>query len=146
MSTFMDKILFTVSIKVSPFLRDDMEDAKFITSADNLFCASSNDNLVRVLFSKKRLAMVMSRNEGTFLIGRLITSLNWVAVSKISWISASVRYLIPNKCFTLNSLILFFYQVYCILIIFFLPTYHNTLVLNCINLSATKIGLYGQMS
>ncbi len=23
--------------------------------------------------------MVMSRNEGTFLIGRLITSLNWVA-------------------------------------------------------------------
>ena len=135
-----------MSIKVSPFFKDDMEEAKFITSADNLFCASSKDNLVRVLFSKKRLAMVMSRNEGTFLIGRLITSLNWVAVSKISWISASVRYLMPNKCFTLNSLILFIYQIYCIFIIFFLPTNHNTLVLNRINLSSAKIRLYGQMS
>jgi hypothetical protein len=31
---------------------------------------------------KNILAMVMSRNEGTFLIGRLMTSLKWSAVSK----------------------------------------------------------------
>ena len=51
------------------------EDAKFITSAESLFSASSKESLVLVLFSKNKLAIVMSRSEGTFLIGRLITSL-----------------------------------------------------------------------
>ena len=44
-------------------------DEKLITSADNLFSASSNDNLVLVEFSKNRFAIVISLNEGTFLIG-----------------------------------------------------------------------------
>src|SRR5690606_7519504 len=96
-STFMDRILFTVSIKVSPFFTEDCAAEKLMTSADSRFSASSNDNRVRVLFSKKIFAIVISRSEGTFLIDRLITSLKWSAVSKISWISDSLRYFIPNK-------------------------------------------------
>src|SRR5690606_1991708 len=104
-STFIERMLFTVSISVSPLVTEELEEAKFITSAESLFSANSNESFVRVLFSKKRLAMVISRREGTFLIGRLITSLKWSAVSKISWISASVMYFIPSKWFTLSSLI-----------------------------------------
>src|SRR5690554_7908149 len=74
-STFMDRMLFTVSIKVSPFLTEDCAAEKFITSADSRFSASSNDKRVRVLFSKNIFAMVISRSEGTFLMDRLITSL-----------------------------------------------------------------------
>ena len=80
----MDNMLFTVSINVSPFLTDDCEAEKFITSADKRFSANSKDNLVLVEFSKNKLAIVISRSEGTFLIGRLITSLKWSAVLKIS--------------------------------------------------------------
>ena len=94
-----------MSIKVSPFLTDDCAAEKLITSAESLFCANSNDNLVRVEFSKKILAIVMSRNDGTFLIGLFITSLNWLAVSKIKFISDGFRYFIPNKWLTDNSLI-----------------------------------------
>ena len=75
MSTFIANILFTVSIKVSPFFIDEEELEKLITSALSLFSANSNDNLVLVLFSKKRLAIVISLKEGTFLIGLLRTSL-----------------------------------------------------------------------
>src|SRR5688500_1797399 len=96
-STFIERILFTVSIIVSPFLIEDWAAEKLITSAESLFCASSKDSLVRVLFSKKILAMVISRNEGTFFIGLLITSLNWSAVSKIRSISSLFMYFMPNK-------------------------------------------------
>lgn len=75
MSTFIERILFTVSISVSPFLTDDCAAEKLITSADNLFWANSKESLVLVLFSKNILAIVISRNEGTFLMGLLITSL-----------------------------------------------------------------------
>ena len=87
----------TVSTNVSPLVTDDCEAEKLITSAERRFSASSKERRVRVLFSKKRLAMVISRSEGTFLIGRLITSLKWSAVSKISCISFSVIYLIPKR-------------------------------------------------
>src|SRR5690554_828034 len=96
-STFMDRMLFTVSIKVSPFFREDCAAEQLMTSAESRFSASSNDNLVRLLFSKKIFALVISRKEGTFLIDRLITSLKWSAVSKMSSISDSFRYFIPNK-------------------------------------------------
>ena len=66
-------ILLIVSIRDSPFLIEETDDEKFITSADNLFWANSNDNFVLVLFSKKRFAMVISRRVGTFLIGRFRT-------------------------------------------------------------------------
>ena len=68
-------MLFTVSIKVSPFFTEDCPAEKLITSADSLFSANSNDNFVRVEFSKNKLAIVISLSEGTFLIGLLITSL-----------------------------------------------------------------------
>ena len=102
MSTFIDKILLTVSISVSPFLTELLAAEKFTTSADNLFSANSKDNRVRVEFSKNKFAMVMSRNEGTFLIGRLITSLNASAVLKIISISFLVKSFIPVKCSTLK--------------------------------------------
>jgi hypothetical protein len=72
----MARMLFTVSTRVSPFLTELCAALKFITSALSLFSASSKDSLVLVEFSKNRFAIVISRKEGTFLIGRLITSLN----------------------------------------------------------------------
>jgi hypothetical protein len=36
-STFIERILFTVSINVSPLETEDPDDEKLITSADNLF-------------------------------------------------------------------------------------------------------------
>ena len=104
MSTFIARILFTVSINVSPLLTEEEDAEKFTTSADNLLSASSNDNLVRVEFSKNKFAIVTSLSEGTFFIGRLITSLKLSAVEKISWISSAVMFLIPNKCFVESKL------------------------------------------
>jgi hypothetical protein len=69
----MDKILFTVSISVSPFETEDDDAEKLTTSAVKRFSASSKESLVLVEFSKKRLATVTSRKDGTFFIGRLIT-------------------------------------------------------------------------
>jgi hypothetical protein len=68
-------MLFTVSIKVSPFFTEDCDDEKLSTSADKRFSASSKDSLVLVEFSKNRFAMVISLSEGTFLMGLFITSL-----------------------------------------------------------------------
>jgi hypothetical protein len=62
-------ILFIVSIKVSPFFAEEAEEEKLIISAESLFSASSNDNLVLVEFSKNKLATVISLNDGTFFIG-----------------------------------------------------------------------------
>src|SRR5690606_36146730 len=101
-------MLLTVSIKVSPFFTELFPEEKLTTSADSLFSASSKDNRVRVEFSKKILAMVMSLREGTFLIGRLMTSLKLSAVSKISWISSSLMSFIPSKCRVLSCCILVF--------------------------------------
>ena len=81
MSTFMAKMLFTVSTNVSPFFTLEPAAEKFTTSADNLFSASSKESLVRVEFSKNKLATVKSLREGTFLMGRFSTSLNSVAVA-----------------------------------------------------------------
>ena len=83
-STFIAKILLTVSSKVSPFLTEEEAAEKLTTSAESRFSASSKDMRVLVEFSKKRLAMVTSRKEGTFLIGRSKASLNSSVVSKIN--------------------------------------------------------------
>ena len=71
-------------MSVSPLFTDEVPLLKLTISADSLFSASSNDILVRVLFSKKILAIVISLSDGTFLIGLLITSLKFSAVLKIS--------------------------------------------------------------
>jgi hypothetical protein len=50
-STFIDRILFTVSSNVSPFATEDADALKLIVSAESLFCANSKEILVRVEFS-----------------------------------------------------------------------------------------------
>src|SRR5690606_2759336 len=74
-STFIERMLLTVSIKVSPFFTEDCDAEKLMTSAESLFSANSNESLVLVEFSKNKLAMVISLSEGTFFMGLLITSL-----------------------------------------------------------------------
>ena len=80
----MDRILFTVSTRVSPFLTEDEPAEKLTTSALKRFSANSKDRRVRVLFSKNKFAIVISRSVGTFFMGRFKTSLNSLAVSRIS--------------------------------------------------------------
>ena len=60
-----------------------------------LICNDQDEEALE--FSKNRLAMVMSLKEGTFLIGRLMTSLNSSAVEKINSISSLVSCFMPNK-------------------------------------------------
>ncbi|MCY1531377.1 hypothetical protein D9M68_666010 [compost metagenome] len=91
-------MLFTVSISVSPLLTDEEEAAKLMMSAESLFSANSKESLVRVEFSKKILAMVISLKAGTFLMGRLIIPLKLSAVSKINSISFRLISLIPKRC------------------------------------------------
>ena len=110
-STFIARILLTVSSRVSPFFTELPLAEKLITSADKRFWASSKDSRVRVEFSKNTLAMVMSRSEGTFFIGRFRTSLKWAAVSKINWISAGLSSLMPKRCLTLSSCMDYFSSV-----------------------------------
>src|SRR5690606_14840239 len=96
-STFMDRMLFTVSIRVSPFLAEELAAEKLTTSAERRFSASSKESLVRVLFSKNILAIVTSLRVGTFLMERLITSLKLSSVSIMIVMYLLFRYLIPNK-------------------------------------------------
>ena len=70
--------------QVSPLLTLEPLLLKLTTSALNRFSASSKLTRVRVLLSKKRLAMVISRNDGTFFIGLPSTSLKPSAVRKIN--------------------------------------------------------------
>ncbi len=83
-STFIANILFTVSISDSPFFTLLEAAEKLTTSAESLFSANSKERRVLVEFSKKRLAIVISLNVGTFLMGRLIIFLKLSAVSKIN--------------------------------------------------------------
>ena len=123
-STFMERILFTVSTRDSPFLTELPDALKFTMSADSLFSASSKDNLVRVEFSKNKLAMVISLKDGTFFMGRLITSLKLSAVLNIKLMSSVDSSLIPIRCSTLKLFIIFFtIQYYFILSFNFCPLY-----------------------
>ncbi len=123
----MESILLTVSISVSPFFTELLEAEKLITSAESLFSASSNERRVRVEFSKNKLAMVISLREGTFLIGRLITSLNASAVLKINSMSFAVRSLVPIKCSTLKlSIRIRCIKYHFVFSFYFLPFYRNS--------------------
>ena len=104
----MDNMLLTVSTRVSPFFTELPEALKLIMSADSRFSACSKDNFVLVEFSKNKLAMVMSLNDGTFLMGLLMTCLKLSAVLKIRSRSSFVRSLMPIKCSTLKLFIAFF--------------------------------------
>src|SRR5690606_15746287 len=149
MSTFIARILLTVSIRVSPFLTELFPEEKLITSAESLFSANSKDNRVRVEFSKKTLAMVISLREGTFLIGRLMTSLKLSAVSKISWISSSLMSFIPSKCRVLSCCILVFTYFCNPNCVFFksirLPLHAHILAFKGIDLTAVVVRLNGEI-
>ena len=91
------------------------------------FADNSKDNLVLVEFSKNKFAIVISRKEGTFLIGRLITSLKASAVLNISSISFFVKSLIPITWSTLKLSIIFLgKKYYFIFSFYFLPFHRNS--------------------
>jgi hypothetical protein len=74
-----------------PFFKLELPAVKFTISAESLFSANSKESFVLVLFSKNKLAMVISLSVGTFLIGLFITSLKLSAVLNIiqyqTWLS-----------------------------------------------------------
>ena len=69
----------------NPVLEEILDDDadKFITSAESLFSASSNESFVRVEFSKNKFAILIPDNEGTFFTLLSRTSLNVKPVSII---------------------------------------------------------------
>jgi hypothetical protein len=79
----MASILRAVSLSVSPFKIELLDELILTTSADNLLAASSKEVLVLVDGSKNKLTIVFPLRAGTFLIGRFDISLNEVAVSNI---------------------------------------------------------------
>ena len=70
--------------QVSPFFTEEPELLGVDHIGTQSFSASSNDILVRVEFSKNILATVISRKDGTFLIGRLSTSIKVICGGKMS--------------------------------------------------------------
>ena len=69
------------------------------TSAESRFAASSKEELVRVLDSKKRLTTVRPRRVGTFLMSRRPTSAKLSARSRIASISSRESSSIVSRCF-----------------------------------------------
>ncbi len=59
-----------MSLSDSPFSTEEPLALTEMTSAERRFAASSKDELVRVLGSRKRLTMVLPRRAGTFLMSR----------------------------------------------------------------------------
>lgn len=102
MSTFIDRMLLTVSIRVSPLVTEDTEAEKLTTSAERRFSASSKEVRVRVLFSKKRLAIVIPLSEGSFLEGAESTSGESFRRAEDQFQVVLFRYLIPNRWSTLR--------------------------------------------
>ena len=80
-----------VSLRLSPLATLDPLAEKLITSADSRLAAASNEILVRVESSKKRLTTVRPRSVGSFLIGRSAIRASSSAVSRISSASSRLR-------------------------------------------------------
>ena len=102
-SIFMACIFCTVSLSPSPLLTLEALAEKLVTSADNLFSASSNEIRVRVEFSKKRFTIFLPVSEGTFLMGRSKTSRKVKPVSISFWISLAGVCSKPIKCLFLRA-------------------------------------------
>ncbi len=94
--------VFAVSISVSPLETLLVDSEMLTTSADSRLPAISNEVLVRVDASKKRLMTDFPRSVGTFLIGRVETSCRDSATSSISRISCWLRSSMPSRCFRLS--------------------------------------------
>lgn len=90
--------LRAVSSSVSPFVTDDEDELRLITSADSRLPAISKDVRVRVEASKKRLMTVFPRRAGTFLISRSEIYLNDSAVSRMWTISWAESSRMPSRC------------------------------------------------
>src|SRR5437868_14480054 len=103
MSGCMATRFSAVSMSVSPFSTLDPEAVKLSVSADRRFSAISNDTLVRVDDSMKRLMTNCPRSAGTFFTGRSLTSLNPSAVSRISVISSGERNSMPRRSLVLRA-------------------------------------------
>jgi len=106
-STFIESIVFMVSIMDSPFLRLLSKGEKLIISALSLFAAISNEVLVLVLGSKNRLITVLPRSVGTFLTSLFDISRKESAFESISFISSRLRLLASSILFLLSIVIPF---------------------------------------
>ncbi len=80
-----------VSLRLSPLATLDPLAEKLITSADSRLAAASNEILVRVESSKKRLTTVRPRSVGSFLMGRSAIRASSSAVSRMSRASSRLR-------------------------------------------------------
>ena len=80
-----------VSLRLSPLATLEPLAEKLITSADSRLAAASNEILVRVESSKKRLTTVRPRSVGSFLIGRSAIRASSSAVSRMSRASSRLR-------------------------------------------------------
>jgi hypothetical protein len=80
-----------VSLRLSPLPTLEPLAEKLITSADSRFAAASNEILVLVESSKKRLTTVRPRSVGSFLIGRSARLASSSAVSRMSSASPRLR-------------------------------------------------------
>src|SRR5947207_10146232 len=89
--------VIAVSIRVSPFLRDELPTAMFMTSAPSRFPANSNEDCVRVETSKNRLISVRPRSEARFFSIWRFRSTNSSARSRRPVISSAESPSIPNR-------------------------------------------------
>ena len=101
-STCIASMFLAVSRRLSPFDVLDPDEEKLMRSADRRLAASSNDVRVRVDDSKKRLAIVLPRSAGTFLISRVETSLKDSAVLRTRSISSRESSSIDKRSFLVH--------------------------------------------
>src|ERR1035437_9115180 len=99
MSICMASMVRIVSIKVSPLATDEVDIARFNTSAESLLAAISKDVLVLVEFSKKKFATVLPFKVGSFFTWRWFTSLKVFAMVSISVICSGETSCRAIKCF-----------------------------------------------
>ena len=105
------RILFTVSISVSPLLTDDEDAANWLHQLKACVLQVQKDNRVRVEFSKKRFAMVTSRSRRDFLDWTIKYFFECIRCGKYQFnISQDwSSFLFQSKCFTLRAPILLSY-------------------------------------
>src|SRR5437868_999035 len=103
MSGCMALSVMAVSIRVSPFFRDELPTGMFITSAPSRLPASSNEDWVRVDASKNRLIRVRPRNEVRFFSIWRFSSTYSSARSSSPLISSAESPSMPSRCRRLRT-------------------------------------------
>ena len=92
-----------MSLRDSPLLTEDPLAEKLITSADSLRAASSNEILVLVESSKKRLATVLPVSAGSFFMSLVFTCCISTARLRSSIADSLERSLMLSRCFIAQS-------------------------------------------